>query len=71
MELEILKLIYDYSVNRKLIDPKFIDKLIEIVVSKKSLNDYVRNVEFTNKLEKKRLYGRMRSLCPYKYENIS
>ena len=52
MELEILKLIYDYSVNRKLIDPKFIDKLIEIVVSKKSLNDYVRNVEFTNKLEK-------------------
>ena len=52
MELEILKLIYDYSVNGKLVDSKFIDKLIEIVVSKKSLNNYVRNVKFTNKLEK-------------------
>ena len=52
MELEILKLIYDYTINRKLVDSKFIDKIIEIVVSKKSLNNYVRNVRFTNKLEK-------------------
>lgn len=52
MELEILKLIYDYSIKGKLVDSKFIDKLIEIVVSKKSLNDYVRNVRFTNKLDK-------------------
>ena len=52
MELEILKLIYDYSVNGKLVDSKFIDKIIEIVVSRKSLNNYVRNVRFTNKLEK-------------------
>lgn len=52
MELEIVKLIYDYSANGKLVDSKFIDKIIEIVVSKKSLNNYVRNVRFTNKLEK-------------------
>lgn len=52
MELEILKLIYDYSANGKLADIKFVDKLIEIVVSKKSLNNYVRNVQFTNKLDK-------------------
>lgn len=52
MELEILKLIYNYSVNRKLVDSKFIDKIIEIVVSKKSLHNYVHNVRFTNKLEK-------------------
>lgn len=53
MELEISKLIYDYSVNGKLADTKFIGKIIEIVVSKKSLNNYVRNVQFTNELEKK------------------
>lgn len=52
MELEILKLIYDYSVNGKLVDVKFIDKIIEIVVSKKSLNNYVRSVQLTNKLDK-------------------
>ena len=52
MELDILKLIYDYSVNGKLVDSKFIDKIIEIIVTKKSLDNYVRNVIFTNKLDK-------------------
>lgn len=52
MELEILKLIYDYSINGKLVDKKFIYKIIEIVVSKKSLNYYVRSVQFTNELYK-------------------
>lgn len=52
MEIDILKLIYDYSVNGKLVDLAFINIIIEIVVSKKSLNNYVRNVQFTNKLEK-------------------
>lgn len=52
MELEILKLFYDYSINGKLVDPNFIDKLIEIVVSNKKLNDYIRTVEFTNRLDK-------------------
>lgn len=52
MELEILKLVYDYSINRKLVNFKFIDKLIEIVVSKRSLNDYVKRIRFTNDLEK-------------------
>lgn len=52
MELEILKLIYDYSTNGKLVDIKFVDKIIEIVVSKKSLHDYVRRVQYTDKLPK-------------------
>lgn len=47
MELEILKLIYDYSINEKLADKEFIDKIIEIVVSKKSLNRYVKSLQFT------------------------
>ncbi|MBE6138770.1 MAG: hypothetical protein E7173_03400 [Firmicutes bacterium] len=52
MELEILKLIYYYSVNGKLVDSKFIDKIIEIVVNKKNLDSYVRNVRFTSQLDK-------------------
>ena len=52
MELEILKLIYDYSVKGKLVDLKFIDKIIEIVVNRRSLNNYVRNITVTNTLEK-------------------
>lgn len=52
MELEILKLIYDYSTNGELVDRKFVDKIIEIVVSKKSLDDYVRSVQHTYKLPK-------------------
>ena len=52
MELEILKLVYDYSINGKLVDTKFVEKIIEIVVSKKSLNNYVRSVQFTDQLYK-------------------
>ncbi len=52
MELKILRLIYDYSVNHKLLDSKFIDKLIEIVITERSLDEFVNNVRFTNKLDK-------------------
>ncbi len=52
MELEILKLIYGYSVKGKLVDSKFIDKLIEIVVTKKNIHNYVRDIRFTDELEK-------------------
>ncbi len=50
MELEILELIYDYSINWKLVDQRFIDKLIEIIVTRKSLDNYVSGVTFTNEL---------------------
>lgn len=71
MELEILKLIYDYSVNGKLVDLKFIDKITEIVVSKRSLSDYVRNVQFTNKLEKNDYAVVSASYNPLKKGNFS
>lgn len=51
MELEILKFVYDYSINGKLADENFVDKIIEIVVSKKGLNNYVRGVQFNNELK--------------------
>ncbi len=53
MELEILKLIYNYSAHGQLIDVKFIDKLVEIIIVKNNLQNYVRDVRFTDKLEKR------------------
>ena len=44
---KILKLIYDYSINCKLVDCNFIDKLIEIVTNERGLETYVKNVAFT------------------------
>ena len=52
MKVEILKLIYDYSVKGKIADSKFIDKIIEIVVKKRDLDDYVQDVIFTDQLDK-------------------
>lgn len=48
MRTEILKLVYDYSINGKLADQKFIYKLITIVVNKKGTNNYVRTITFDN-----------------------
>lgn len=62
MEIEILRLVHNYSLKRKLADNEFVDKIIEIVVSKKSLNDYVRNVIFINKLRKD---------CTAEYDDLS
>lgn len=43
---EISKLICDYSKKGQIIDKIFITKLVEILVSFKSLNKYIRDVEF-------------------------
>lgn len=48
MELEILKLIYDYSKNGKIADEDFINKIIELIVNEKKLDKYLRNVVFLN-----------------------
>lgn len=52
MEVEILRLIYDYSVKGKIADSKFIDKIIEIVVTKRDLDDYVQDVIFIDQSDK-------------------
>lgn len=51
MELEILRLVYDYSKNGKIVDTKFIYKLIEIVVTRRNLDHYVRDVRFLDTFE--------------------
>lgn len=57
MELEILKLVYDYTVNRKIADTNFLNKLIGIIVTSRNLDNYVSEVGIINKLvyQKKRL----------------
>ena len=45
MNLKLLKLLFDYSKQGKIVDINYIDKLIEIVVSEKGLNEYVKWVK--------------------------
>ena len=52
MELELLKLIYDYSRNGLIADKHFIDKVVEKVVSKIGLHSFVNKVDFVNELNK-------------------
>lgn len=42
MKEKILKLIYDYSINGKIADNDFIDKIIESVICEKDLHDYLK-----------------------------
>lgn len=44
MEEALLKLFYDYSVNGKLADNEFVEKLAEIIISHKRLDAYVNNL---------------------------
>lgn len=44
MELELLKLFYDYSTREKLVDEYYIDKFLDIVINEKELNNYVKNI---------------------------
>lgn len=48
MNEEILKLVYNYTYNGKIVDRQYIDKLIEIVVKNRELNKYVTEVHFNN-----------------------
>lgn len=49
MKSKLLKLLYDYSVNGKLVDNAFIEKLIDLVVNSKDIEEYVRGLIITDK----------------------
>ena len=51
MELELLRIIFDYTKQRKLIDRNFLDKFIEIVVDYKNLDDYVKVIIFSEEIQ--------------------
>lgn len=50
MQTEILKLVYDYSINGILADPDFIETLIEIVTNTREQKEYVKAVIFSNQI---------------------
>lgn len=51
MEDQILKLIYDYSKNNRIIDKKYIDNVINIMVNFLDVNNYVSKLNFKNSEE--------------------
>lgn len=46
MEEELLSLIFDYSINRKIADNAFCDKLLEIVLNHRELHDFVKDAYY-------------------------
>ncbi len=46
MEEELLSLIFDYSINRKIADNAFCDRLIEIVLNHRDLHDFVKDAYY-------------------------
>ena len=49
MKSKLLKLLYEYSANGKLVDGKYIQELIEIVVDSKDIVDYAGGLIITDK----------------------
>ena len=52
LELRLLKLVYDYSIKRKLVDNHFIEQLLDLMISANNLGDYVKSFSVTNGLPK-------------------
>ncbi|MDO4341276.1 MAG: hypothetical protein Q4C44_00840 [bacterium] len=46
MEEELLSLIFDYSINRKIADNAFCDRLLEIVLNHRELHDFVKDAYY-------------------------
>lgn len=43
MKSKLLRLIFDYSINGKLVDKAFIEKLIDLVVNSKNIGEYIKD----------------------------
>lgn len=48
MESKLLRLIFDYSKNGKLVDKVYLEKLIDLVVNSKDISKYVQNSEIVS-----------------------
>jgi hypothetical protein len=46
MKSEILKIVYDYSINKRIVDEEFIEKLINIIITKKELTPFLEKIVF-------------------------
>lgn len=50
MEEKLLKLIYDYSINGKIVDSDYIEQLIDIFITHEHISQYLLDVQFIEKL---------------------
>lgn len=48
MKSKLLRLIFDYSINGKLVDKAYLEKLIDLVVNSKDIGKYVQNSEIVS-----------------------
>ncbi len=51
MQLEFARLLFDYSINKKRVDGKYISKLLDIIINGEHLNDYVRDFKIIDEYE--------------------
>lgn len=56
----VLKIVYNYSINSKILDIKSIDKIIELLININELNFYISNMQLTQENNKK-----LASYCNY------
>lgn len=50
MEEEILKLIYNYSVNKKYVDQEFYNTILVLFLKHHKVNNYINTIIINNKL---------------------
>lgn len=48
-QLQLARLLYDYSLDNKMINKTYIDKLMDVIINGKGLNDYVEKYEISEK----------------------
>ena len=65
----ILKIIYDKSINNKIIDINDIDKILELLINKKQLNNYILSIDVqqirSNNLASYSNYSKKITVYPY------
>lgn len=68
----ILKIIYDKSINNKIIDINDIDKILELLINKKQLNNYILSIDVqqirSNNLASYSNYSKKITVYPYTIE---
>lgn len=57
MESKLLRLIFDYSKNGKLVDKAYLEKLIDLVVNSKDISEYVQNSDIVRSGTKETIGG--------------
>lgn len=74
MTVKLLKLLFDYSQQGKVVDQNYMDKLVEIVVREEGLDNYVRRTKIvTDEIQKRNISSDRITLAVYSslYKRIS